>query len=150
MGALSGRAPSETAASDADHYPGSDVWTEEDGVVVLLGGRCVNCSNCMFPPREFCDKCGTDSATEVMKLSRFGSLYSFTEIHVAPRGFQVPYVIGYVDLPEGVRVLAQIEARLSELEVGDEVEAVLGLIRVKESGRRVTSYKFRKRRQLGG
>jgi uncharacterized OB-fold protein len=145
-----GPAASETANMEADVYPGEAVWTKEAEAIVLLGRRCVNCSKCIFPPRDLCDKCGTETATDVIELSGVGSLYSFTEVHVAPRGFQVPYVIGYVDLPEGVRVLAQIESPLAELRVGDDVQAVLGVISVKEGGRPILSYKFRKRRHLGG
>ena len=37
-------------------------------------------------------KFGTDS----------GSLYAWSVVHVAPKGWNVPYIAGYVDLPESV------------------------------------------------
>jgi len=78
------------------------------------------------------------------RLSRTGTLYSYSEVHVAPRVFTTPYVVGYVDLPEGVRVFAQVEHRAAELAPGERVEVTLGTIRTSDSGRAVISYKFRK------
>ncbi len=37
-----------------------------------------------------------------------GLLYSWSVVHVAPKPWVTPYVIGYVDLPNGVRVFAHI------------------------------------------
>ena len=44
---------------------------------------------------------------EWREVSGKGTLYSFTEIHVAPPGFEdlAPYLIGVVELHEGVRMM---------------------------------------------
>ncbi len=77
-------------------------------------------------------------------LSPVGTLYSFSEIHIAPKGFATPYVVGYVDLPEGVRLFGQIEGRAAELRLGQPVAVTLGPVRTAESGGVVVSYKFRR------
>jgi uncharacterized OB-fold protein len=98
----------------------------------------------VFPQAIACDECGSMEGLVPTRLSNVGTLYSFSEIHVAPAGFMTPYVIGYVDFPEGVRVLGQVEHPARELRIGERVEVRLGLIRRASSGRGVVSYKFRK------
>jgi len=48
---------------------------------------------------------------EWREVSGKGSLYSFTETHVAPPGFEdlVPYMIGVIELDEGVRMMTPLE-----------------------------------------
>jgi benzoylsuccinyl-CoA thiolase BbsA subunit len=129
---------------DVDYYPSADCWVEEGGHVFLVGSRCPVCNKHVFPQRAFCDSCDTDVPMAPARLSRTGTLYSYSEVHVAPRVFTTPYVVGYVDLPEGVRVFAQVEHRAAELAPGERVEVTLGTIRTADSGRAVISYKFRK------
>jgi uncharacterized OB-fold protein len=62
---------------------------------------------------------------------------------VAPKEFPTPYVIGFVDLEDGVRVFGQIEGPASALEPDQMVETSLGVVRVRSSGNPVISYKFR-------
>ena len=48
---------------------------------------------------------------EWREASGRGTLYSFTETHVAPPGFEdlAPYMIGVVELEEGVRLLTPLQ-----------------------------------------
>ncbi|MEO6158855.1 MAG: zinc ribbon domain-containing protein, partial [Ilumatobacteraceae bacterium] len=43
----------------------------------LIGSRCVNCGNYMFPTQSGCPKCA-GSQTEVVKLSNRGTLWTWT------------------------------------------------------------------------
>ncbi|NIN65009.1 MAG: benzoylsuccinyl-CoA thiolase, partial [Anaerolineae bacterium] len=45
---------------------------------------------------------------EEIALSRTGKLYTFTIVRQAPAGFRAPYATALVDLPEGVRIFAQL------------------------------------------
>jgi uncharacterized OB-fold protein len=137
----------EQAAPPVEYYPSADCWVEEGGKVFLIGSRCPACSKHAFPRRIFCDACGTSAGLEPVRLSNTGTLYTFSEVHVAPKVFATPYVIGYVDLPEDVRVLGQVEHKAAELRPDEPVEVVLGVIRKSDSGQPVISYKFRK---IGG
>ena len=74
----------------------------------LVGMACAECGTKAFPAREVCSACGSDDV-EPASLQRSGKLYSFSEVHVAPKGFAIPYVVGYVDLDDGVRLFGQVE-----------------------------------------
>ena len=76
----------------------------------LLGSRCTACGTAGFPARPFCPHCrATDGITGVV-LSPQGRVHSFTVVRQAPPGVEVPYVLAYVDLDDGVRVMAQVAA----------------------------------------
>src|SRR5207302_7584728 len=92
-----------------DYFPASKPWREHNERVNLVGMRCAHCDIKAFPAREVCSGCGRDDGLAEVELAPEGSLYTFSEVHVAPKGFATPYVIGYVDLADGVRVLAQID-----------------------------------------
>jgi benzoylsuccinyl-CoA thiolase BbsA subunit len=120
---------------------------EEGDKVFLIGSRCPKCGKHTFPRRTVCDACGTSAGQEPVRLSNTGTLYTYSEVQVAPKVFTTPYVIGYVDLPEGVRILGQVEHTAAELRPDEPVKVVLGAIRKSDSGQPVISYKFRK---IGG
>ena len=63
---------------------------------------------------------------------------------MAPKGFQVPYAYGYIDLPEGVRVLSKIVGWGPEtLKINAPVEMVLEEIRQNEVGEKIIGFRFR-------
>ena len=134
----------EQVASSVEYYPSADCWVEEAGKVFLIGSRCPKCGKQTFPRRTVCDGCGTSGEQESVRLPNTGTLYSYSEIHVAPKVFTTPYVIGYVDMPGDVRVFGQVEHTAAELKPDEPVEVVLGVIRKLDSGQPVISYKFRK------
>jgi uncharacterized OB-fold protein len=80
----------------------------------LRGARCGQCGRHAYPVPPLCPACRSGDLHEVA-LSAEGTLYSFTVIHVGPAGAEVPYTLGYVDLPEDVRVLARIEGSAADL-----------------------------------
>jgi uncharacterized OB-fold protein len=125
------------------YFPASQPWTEEDGAVRLHGSKCAHCGAVAFPPHPSCPACGADGGQDSVRLSSVGTLYTFSEIHIAPKGFATPYAVGYVDLPEGVRLFGQIEAKASELALGQQVAVMLGPVRTEASGGTVVSYKFK-------
>lgn len=90
--------------------------------VRLLGSRCRDCGARFFPTRQVCFAC-TGRKLEETLLGPEGRLYSYTTVHVAPERM-TPYTIGYVDLDEGVRVLAPIQARRDELRPDQRVHLV--------------------------
>ena len=76
----------------------------------ILLQRCADCSAVQHRPRAICATC-LSSRVEVFEASGRGTVHTYTVTHQnqAPafRG-AVPYVLAYVDLPEGVRVLTNI------------------------------------------
>jgi uncharacterized OB-fold protein len=79
---------------------------------------------------------------ETVELSRAGRLYTWTTVHAAPPGVATPYALGYVDLPEGVRLLAPIDAREAELRAGLPLTLSLGPVRPDDDATGVTGYRF--------
>jgi uncharacterized OB-fold protein len=45
---------------------------------------------------------------ESIKLSRDGKLYTFTTVYMASEHFPPPYTVGWIELPEDIRVFSQI------------------------------------------
>lgn len=92
----------------------------------LLTTRCLDCAGLTFPPKPICPACW-GGRVEWVSLAGRGWLRSFTEVWTAPRRFapEVPYVLGLVDLEEGLRLLSRIRAAYEELSVDQPVELVI-------------------------
>ncbi len=91
----------------------------------MMGMHCTTCDAYYFPPRDICPNCRRKGNMEPFEFSGRGKIYSFTEIHAAPAGFekQVPYVMAIVELEEGTRCTGQIvDATKKDLKIGDNVE----------------------------
>ena len=92
----------------------------------LLLQRCSGCRAVIWYPRGFCPEC-SGSAIEWFEASERGVVYSFTVNRRGPGPYAEAgaYVIAYVELEEGPRVLTNIvDVDLERLAVGDAVEAV--------------------------
>ena len=115
----------------------------------LTASRCRECGEVAFPVNPFCPQCCTET-TAPISLSRRGHLYSFTVQRFKPpppyRGPEpfVPYGVGMIELPEGVRVTAVLEeSDPSKLRVGMEMELIIAGFFEDEEGNEVLGYKFR-------
>ena len=121
-----------------------NAWTCSGDAIRLLGSLCGNCGHRFFPEKPMCSNCGQEDSITRVELSSLGSLYTFTVVHVAPRGFQIPYAVGFIDLDDGVRVFAQIEEPAESLAIGQRVSPVSGTIFTRQDGIAVESFKFRR------
>lgn len=96
--------PSPQSPPSADRRVGAE-WTHQDAErTTLTVTVCHSCSARWFPPREACSTCASDDVENVESDTR-GRVYASTVVRIAPRGFQAPYVLAYVDIG-GVRILA--------------------------------------------
>lgn len=98
-------------------------WTAT-GRGVLLLQRCTACVEVIWYPRFFCPRCGgTD--TSWFEASGHGTVYTFTVVRKSRRdGYAtaVPYVVGYVELDEGPRILTNIvDCDPGEVRIGQRV-----------------------------
>jgi uncharacterized OB-fold protein len=85
----------------------ADALEVEGGQVHLLGSRCDSCGARAFPPRKVCASCRSTDVRRV-RLNGTGRLYTYAIVRQAPKEFPTPYIIGYVDLDEGVRVFTRV------------------------------------------
>ena len=95
-----------------------------DLAAVRLGGsQCTSCGETSLGVRELCPNCGRDTLAPG-PLGDRGVLWSFTVVRHRPPGDYrgpdpfVPFGVGLVELPEGLRVLSVIDCRLEELRIG--------------------------------
>lgn len=106
----------------------------------VMGTACKKCGRKYFPPRADCAFC-VDSDVEWFEIKGKGKLLTFTRVHYGPLGFEAdaPYVLGIVQFPEGVNVLARIskEVDYSTIKIGME----LGIKPIKLQEDRIT-YQF--------
>lgn len=79
----------------------------------LVGGRCRDCRTVVWPARAVCHRCG-GTATEDVPLASTAALLSFTEVHVARPGLQVPYTLGQVRVDDGGPLLFGLVRGLTE------------------------------------
>lgn len=110
----------------------------------LIGSLCERCQEHFFPKRAICPNCLSQEALQEVPLSTRGTLYTYSVVRAAPQGFEAPYVVGYVDLPEGIRLFAPIgPCQPSELKMGMEVELSISKVGRDSEGNPLMSYEFR-------
>ena len=121
---------------------GDAIETGDDGAPYLVGIQCMDCAVRVFPPVEVCPDCMSENLAR-LRLTPRGTLYSWSLVHVAPKGWTVPYIAGYVDLPEQVRVFAHIvDADPERLAFDMDVTLCVRTLGEDENGAPVTSYAF--------
>lgn len=89
----------------------------------LLIQQCEDCHQHIFYPRLLCPHCFSDQVAWKEASGR-GQIYSYTVVHRAfgPFTDQVPFIVGIVELEEGVRMMTRITGRREEVEIGKQVK----------------------------
>ena len=88
--------------------------------------RCDTCRVIIWYPRPFCPDCGGRS-TSWEQASGEGTVYSFTVTRkgLGPWRDTAPYVLAYVELDEGPRVMTNIvDCDVDTVSIGQRVTAV--------------------------
>ncbi len=138
--------PAKQPKEDADitFYHPELLEVPEDGSPPFLKGyRCMGCGQLDFPKLSTCPTCWGEQF-DMVPLSRRGKLYSVTDIYIGQAGMETPYIFGYIDLPEDLRIFAQLEGEPQSYQCDEEVELTVGTIRINRDGLPITSYKFSK------
>jgi len=99
----------------------SNIYDTEAGNLRITAVKCKKCGEIYFPNITTCMNCrGTE--TETVDLKGEGKIYSYTWVHRTPPGVPGPYCLCLIDLCEGVRVWAQVEAQEGEVKIGQPVK----------------------------
>jgi uncharacterized OB-fold protein len=122
-----------------------DVLATVDGQPHLVGSRCSVCGDVRFPPAVGCPSChAAAESLEAIPLSRRGTVVAATRVERAIPPFLPPYLLSYVQLPEGPRVLCQLVA--DDLEpartIGRSCELAVAIL-YEKNGVPTSGYKFR-------
>lgn len=97
--------------------------TAEDRLVLP---RCDRCATVIWYPREFCPACGSMEVSW-FEASGQGTVYSFSIVRKgeAMYGAAAPYVLAYVELEEGPRLMTNIvDCEPESITVGQAVSVV--------------------------
>lgn len=94
-----------------------DAAVLRDGRWRIQGGRCSGCRARAYPFAPTCSACRQDRV-EVVDLATEGVVYAHSTVHV---GQDAPYTLAYIDLDDGVRLLARVREQPS---IGDRVTVV--------------------------
>jgi uncharacterized OB-fold protein len=118
----------------------------------LIGSRCTNCGNHMFPTQGSCPKCASTD-TEQVELANRGTLWTWTIQGYPPKA--PPYAgdadpksfeafgVGYVELPGQVKVETRLTvADPDQLRIGMEMEMVLVPLTTDDDGNEVVTFAF--------
>jgi uncharacterized OB-fold protein len=114
--------------------------------VRLAGCRCDACGETSLGSRTICPNCGGDSVHDV-SLSDRGVLWTYTVVRHRPPGNYkgpdpfVPFGMGLVELPDGVRVLSPIQCDIAKLKIGLPLR-FKPYVRKDEAGREVVAFAF--------
>jgi uncharacterized protein len=111
------------------------------GAPHLTGGRCRECGALSFPRAVVCAGCLSEGI-ETVHLASEGTLYSYSVVHQAPKGWIVPYALGYVDLADEMRVLAHIDVAPDKIAIGMPLRLGVGVVGADPSGAPLSSYTF--------
>jgi uncharacterized OB-fold protein len=124
--------------------PGLLTTIEPNDEPRLVGARCPACRQLHFPASLWCPYCGSEGC-EAAPLSTRGTLYAHTAVERPPPGYRgrVPYGLGVVELPEGIRVVSRItESRPDRLAAGMAMRLVLEELFTNDSGDAVVGWAF--------
>ena len=132
MSSLPNPAPTVTSSSQA-------FWNATaEGRFTLQ--RCTSCDVVVWFPRKHCPDCWTETLS-VFDASGKGTVYSFTIIRKVANDYKgaAPFVVAYVELEEGPRVMTNIVDCVPEsVTVGMPVEMVFH-----DTGEGNALYRFR-------
>jgi uncharacterized protein len=100
--------------------------------VGLVAARCV-CGTVSYPPRVHCLRCGRQSETQPLELSRFGEVYTAVTVWTPVPGLPGPYTLAVVSIDDSpVRVLARVTDGADGCSIGDRGQLVLRRLAIRE------------------
>ena len=98
----------------------------KEQTVKLAGSRCQVCGEATLGTSNLCPNCGSDDVLPI-SMSDNGRVWTYTVVRYKPPGDYkgadpfVPFGLGLVELPEGLRVLAPIGGDVEKIKIGMDV-----------------------------
>lgn len=112
----------------------------------LIGSKCTLCGYITFPKIPVCPRCAKKDTMGEIPLSGKGKVESFTIVWSPLPGFKAPSVQSYIKLNEGITIwslMTDCEPSEGALEIGMDVELVIGKVREDAEGNEIISYQFK-------
>jgi uncharacterized OB-fold protein len=127
-------------ADDLATYLAGDALALRANRPVLVGARCGACGTRVFPRPSVCPHCMSEEI-QAEDMSRTGTLYAYSTVHVGARKWHKPFTLGYVDLDNGVRVFSHIMG--DKLAMEGRVQLDVAELGRGEDGKPIVSFVFR-------
>jgi uncharacterized OB-fold protein len=111
----------------------------------LIASKCDACGSVFFPQKKVCLECFDGNLSQVF-LSKKGKLHTYSLSVMGPADMGKPYVMGFIDLPEGIKLYSLIvdcEPWEEVLKIGMEMELIIGKIKTDKNGKNIMGYMFR-------
>lgn len=109
----------------------------------LMATRCIDCNKVFFPPKTVCPRC-FDGKLEEVPLSSKGTLYTYALSVMGPTDLTKPFIMGFIDLPEQIKLYTLITGcQYEDLKVDMPMEMVIEEIKKDSDGSSIAGYKFR-------
>lgn len=131
----------DLASADMRFVAPDLVKTDASGAPHLIGGHCRKCQAQSFPRAAVCTNCLSEEI-DTVELADQGVLYSYSIVHQAPKGWAVPYALGYVDLPGDIRVLAHLDVPAGKISINMPMRLGVGVVGADAAGAPLYSYTF--------
>jgi uncharacterized OB-fold protein len=107
----------------------------------LIGNKCKSCGQAFFPKAQACLNCFHEDLEKV-SLGSQGELYSYTTAYMPASHFQPPYSVGYVNMPEGIRIFAPLkEIEGKPFQLGMPMKLVIEKL-WRDGDKEIIGYKF--------
>jgi 3-hydroxy-3-methylglutaryl CoA synthase len=99
-------------------------WRDKEVEFGFLGEKCKSCGTIQFPLQRVCIVCQSKDNFEKVKLTRKGTIYTFTNDYIRSGGAQpVPWCV--IDLQNGGRIfLTMTDCEPTKVKIGQEVDIV--------------------------
>jgi len=109
------------SAIDAESKPYWDGLKDEK----LFIQYCDDCQQHIFYPRTICPHCFSEKI-RWQESCGSGKIYSYTVVHQAfgPFKSEAPFVVGIIELDEGVRMMSRILGDKDQIAIDQEVSVV--------------------------
>jgi uncharacterized OB-fold protein len=111
----------------------------------LIASKCDACASVFFPQKKVCLECFDGNLSRVF-LSKKGKLHTYSLSVMGPAGLPKPYVMGFIDLPEGIKLYSLIvdcDPWEEVLKIGMDMELIIGKIKTDQNGKNIMGYMFR-------
>ena len=113
----------------------------------LVGNRNAQSGEEFFPARTVDPSAGRKAKLEPAEMPREGKIVSWTQLFSGPAGFEyeTPYFLAIVELPNKVRVLAQlVDSETEKVRIGAKVKKMFRKISdIDKEGAIAYGYKFK-------
>ncbi|MHA1302996.1 MAG: Zn-ribbon domain-containing OB-fold protein [Candidatus Heimdallarchaeaceae archaeon] len=106
------------------------IWRERSERYLGIGIQCQDCGEKNFPKTRQCPSCASENVVPY-RIAQFGKLEYFTQVKNTGEEmiFYTPYIIGIIELDDGIRVTAQlVDCDYENLKKGMRVRMVFRVL----------------------